>query len=133
MDDTVTSVSPRFSICQVLASGMDIVPSAFTHMGTFVGIDTVTFSSYIVESDAGFDVSPYDLAGTDMDAARYNADRISAMRQVSLYPPPDIFLSHEQIHIVPYISVSRHAAKAIREAKRRLIHTALRNRQLVYQ
>ena len=130
MDDTVTSVPPRFSICHVWASGIAIVPSAFTHIGTFVGIDTVTFSSYIVESDAGFDVSPYDLAGTDMDAARYNADRISAIRQVSLYPPPDIFLSHEQIHIVPYISVSRHAAKAIREARRRLIYVASRNRHI---
>ena len=82
MDDTVTSVSPRFSICQVRASGMAIVPSAFTHMGTFVGIDTVTFSSYIVESDAGLPVSPYDAAGADMDIARYSAGRINAIRQV---------------------------------------------------
>ena len=61
---------------------MAIVPSAFTHMGTFVGTDTVTFSSYIVEPDAGLPVSPYDAEGTDMDVTRYSADRINAMRQV---------------------------------------------------
>lgn len=79
---------------------MDIVPSAFTHMGTLVGIDTVTFSSYTVESDVGLSVSPYDAEGTDMDTARYSTDRISAMRQVLLYPPPDIFSNHESIPIV---------------------------------
>lgn len=93
MEDTVTSVSPRFSICHVWASGMAIVPSAFTHIGTFVGIDTVTFSSYIVESDAEFDVLPYDVEGTDMDVTRYSTDRISAMRQVLLYPPPPGYFS----------------------------------------
>ena len=100
MEDTVTSVSPRFSICHVWASGMAIVPSAFTHMGTFVGTDTVTFSLYIVESDAGLPVSPYDAEGTNMDVARYSADRISAMRKIFLSPPPDIFLNHEPIHII---------------------------------
>lgn len=79
---------------------MAIAPSAFTHMGTFVGTDTVTFPSYIVESDAGLPVSPYDGAGADMDIARYSADRINAMRKVLLYPPPDIFTNHEAIHIV---------------------------------
>ena len=88
MDDTVTSVPPRFSICHVWASGMAIVPSAFTHMGTFVGIDTVTLSSYIVVSDAVLPKSPYDADGTDMDAAEASADRISAMRKVFLYLPP---------------------------------------------
>ena len=91
MDDTVTSVPPRFSICHVWASGIAIGPSAFTHIGTFVGIDTVTFSSYTAESDDGFDVSPYDGDGTDMDVTRYSADRISAMRRVLLYPPPGYF------------------------------------------
>lgn len=80
MEDTVTSVSPRFSICHVSTSGMAIVPSAFTHMGTFVGIDTVTFFSYIVESDSWFPVSPYDEEGTDMDVTRYSTDTISAIR-----------------------------------------------------
>ena len=101
MDDTVTSVLPIFSICQVWASGMAIVPSAFTHMGTFVGIDTVTFSSYIVVADVALPVSPYNLAGTDMDAAEASADRISAMRKVALSPPPDILSHHESAHIAP--------------------------------
>lgn len=100
MEDIVTSVPPRFFICHVWASGMAIVPSALTHMGTFVGIDTVTFSSYTVESDARFDVSPYDGDGTDMDGTRYSTNRISAMRKALLYPPPDIFTNHEAVHIV---------------------------------
>ena len=79
-------------------------------MGTFVGMDTVTLPSYIVVSDAVLPESPYDADGTDMDAAEASADRISAMRKVALYPPPDIFIDHEPIHIVPYISASRHAA-----------------------